>query len=85
MTREVAEFCKHCGRVYDLHWLPDYACPGGENTFTPTMPEGYDTKEHLMELVVHCWLYSGYPSNGYDKMSLNQKALYHHCRDSQPE
>jgi hypothetical protein len=46
------------------------------------MPKGYDTKQHLKELVSHCWLYSGYRNNGYEKMSLEMKALYHHCRES---
>lgn len=80
--RRTAEFCKHCGRVWELHLLPDYACPGGEHTFTPRLPKGFATKRHLRELVHHCWLYSGYPNNGYEKMSLEMKALYHHCTDS---
>jgi hypothetical protein len=79
--RRVAEFCRHCGRIWDLHLIPDEACPTGDNTFTPTMPDGFDTKHNLRALVQHCWLYSGYPQNGYDKMSLEMKALYHNCHE----
>ena len=85
MSRPVEEHCKHCGRVWNLHQLPDYACPDGENLFTPTMPKGYDTKQHLIDLVQHCWIYSGYKNNGYDKMSLQMKSLYHYCQEVNKE
>lgn len=74
--------CKRCKRIEGLHMLPDHACPDGKDTYTPTMPKGYNTKQHLMELVHHCWLHSGYPRNGYQQMSAEMKSLYHHCVDS---
>lgn len=75
--------CKHCGRIQALHMHPDDACPDGRNTFVPTLPWEYLTEENLIELVKHMWIYSGYPQNGYAKMSLEQKALYHHCIDTE--
>ncbi len=30
----------------------------------------------LRELIIHCWVHSGYPNCGYDQMTTEQKALY---------
>ena len=34
------------------------------------------TKKELKELILHCWLYSGYENCGYRKMTTRQKEIY---------
>ena len=78
-TKKASAYCVHCTRVQDLHLLPDYACPNGENIFTPELDLTLLTVDNLKKLVHHCYLYSGYPRNGYDKMEDDMKALYWYC------
>lgn len=32
--------------------------------------------EALRDLIVHCWIHSGYPNCGYSQMTAEQKQLY---------
>ena len=38
--------------------------------------EAADEIERLEDLVMHCWIHSGYLNCGYAKMTSEQKALY---------